>query len=55
MLFLGLFIYIYGIIFKNNTTFKAYLGYLWYNLRYIRYINGKTLDLFKYNLIIINN
>ena len=35
--------YIFSIIFKNNTTFLTYLVNLWYNLRYIDNINGKTL------------
>lgn len=37
--------YIYGIIFKNNTTFLTYLVYLWYNLRYIDNINGIIIDI----------
>jgi len=36
---------IFSIIFKNNTTFKAYLVYLWYNFRYIDNINGIILDI----------
>ena len=37
--------YIYGIIFKNNTTFCCILLYLWYNFRYIDNINGIILDI----------